>query len=252
MAKECLVCGKNIGALTGKVKINDGIICIDCWTAAGFDKSMQSLSSATNYSSNDIKNIIEEKNKKSSLIRNFHPTKQFGNVAFDDNSKYFTIKHSKNNIDLFKYDQIVSFELLEDGDSITKGGLGRAVAGGVLFGGVGAVVGGITGTKKTKKVCESLKIKITLRNSLVPVVYINYILLSTKTDGIIYKTAYRQAQDVMSYLQIVTDMIEQDNNQPIQASVSAADEILKFKQLLDAGIISQEEFEAKKKQLLGL
>ena len=33
--------------------------------------------------------------------------------------------------------------------------------------------------------------------------------------------------------------------------VSAADEILKFKQLLDAGIITQEEFDAKKKQLLG-
>lgn len=33
---------------------------------------------------------------------------------------------------------------------------------------------------------------------------------------------------------------------------SAADEILKFKQLLDSGIITQEEFDAKKKQLLGL
>lgn len=34
--------------------------------------------------------------------------------------------------------------------------------------------------------------------------------------------------------------------------LSAADEILKFKQLLDAGIISEEEFQAKKKQLLDL
>lgn len=32
----------------------------------------------------------------------------------------------------------------------------------------------------------------------------------------------------------------------------AASEIMKFKQLLDAGIITQEEFDAKKKQLLGL
>lgn len=34
-------------------------------------------------------------------------------------------------------------------------------------------------------------------------------------------------------------------------AVSAADEILKFKQLLDQGIITQSEFDAKKKQLLG-
>ena len=37
-----------------------------------------------------------------------------------------------------------------------------------------------------------------------------------------------------------------------QSSSSAADEIFKFKQLLDAGIITEEEFEAKKKQLLNL
>ena len=34
--------------------------------------------------------------------------------------------------------------------------------------------------------------------------------------------------------------------------ISAADEIRKFKELLDSGIISKEEFDAKKKQLLGL
>ena len=35
-------------------------------------------------------------------------------------------------------------------------------------------------------------------------------------------------------------------------SVSSADELKKFKELLDSGVISQEEFDAKKKQLLGL
>ncbi len=35
-------------------------------------------------------------------------------------------------------------------------------------------------------------------------------------------------------------------------SVSSADEIKKFKELLDVGAITQEEFEAKKKQPLGL
>ena len=40
--------------------------------------------------------------------------------------------------------------------------------------------------------------------------------------------------------------------QIIQQSMSAADELKKFKELLDCGVISQEEFDAKKKQLLGL
>lgn len=38
----------------------------------------------------------------------------------------------------------------------------------------------------------------------------------------------------------------------VNQNLSTADEIKKFKELLDMGIISQEEFEAKKKQLLGL
>ena len=38
----------------------------------------------------------------------------------------------------------------------------------------------------------------------------------------------------------------------IQQEISEADELMKFKNLLDNGIISQEEFEAKKKQLLGI
>ena len=45
---------------------------------------------------------------------------------------------------------------------------------------------------------------------------------------------------------------EQAKTSNSSAAVSAADELKKFKELLDAGIISQEEFDAKKKQLLGL
>lgn len=37
---------------------------------------------------------------------------------------------------------------------------------------------------------------------------------------------------------------------PAVAAVSAADELIKFKSLLDSGVITQEEFDAKKKQLL--
>lgn len=56
----------------------------------------------------------------------------------------------------------------------------------------------------------------------------------------------------------LTDATDEDierNKEPQGTGVqhvSAADEIKKFKELLDMGIITQEEFDAKKKQLLGL
>lgn len=41
-------------------------------------------------------------------------------------------------------------------------------------------------------------------------------------------------------------------NAPVVTALSPAEELKKFKELLDMGIISQEEFDVKKKQLLGL
>lgn len=45
---------------------------------------------------------------------------------------------------------------------------------------------------------------------------------------------------------------KKNKNNETSTSTSSADEILKYKNLLDSGIITQEEFDAKKKQLLGL
>ena len=139
--------------------------------------------------------------------------------------------------------------MLEDGNSIEKGGVGRALVGGALFGGVGAVVGASTGHKH-KATCSKLQIKITLNNMKAPVVYVNFIEAETKKNGALYKMIYPMAQEALSVLSIITQ--SQKSESSPHAEVSAADEILKFKKLLDEGIITQEEFDLKKKQLLGL
>ena len=46
--------------------------------------------------------------------------------------------------------------------------------------------------------------------------------------------------------------IKAKQNSGENSTLSAADELRKFKELLDQGVITQEEFDAKKKQLLGL
>ena len=48
------------------------------------------------------------------------------------------------------------------------------------------------------------------------------------------------------------EMEKQNAPTQVVAETSAADELKKFKELLDMGVITQEEFDAKKKQLLGL
>ena len=64
---------------------------------------------------------------------------------------------------------------------------------------------------------------------------------------------YDLAQKCISALQIIC--AERDSESDAgqkNVAVSTADEIMKFKGLLDAGAITQEEYDAKKKQLLGL
>lgn len=51
---------------------------------------------------------------------------------------------------------------------------------------------------------------------------------------------------------VIIDKKKSEQVKPNSAGVSNADELKKYKDLLDSGVISQEEFNAKKKQLLGL
>ena len=60
-------------------------------------------------------------------------------------------------------------------------------------------------------------------------------------------------EQVAAYIRGRIEEIKANKDRPtVVNSVSAADEIRKLKELLDLGIISQEEFDAKKKQLLGI
>ena len=69
-------------------------------------------------------------------------------------------------------------------------------------------------------------------------------------------TVYNQAKtcqamlDVLRQNKILARLNKQTSSE--NYTTSAADELKKYKDLLDAGVITQEEFDAKKKQLLGL
>lgn len=61
-----------------------------------------------------------------------------------------------------------------------------------------------------------------------------------------------QAREIVDFIQKKKDELSSPQANTIIQQASTADELKKFKELLDMGIITQEEFDAKKKQLLGL
>lgn len=184
--------------------------------------------------------------------REFSITKFVGNaLEVDEKNKTWRIF---NTMQIHHYDEIVDFELLEDGESVIKGGgIGKAIAGGVLFGGTGAIVGAATAKRKSKSVCTSMMIKIVLNDMKSPVAYIKLIGSATKKDSGAYKTKQKNAHEILSILQLMCNEHGIPEEPPAKkAAGNDVDELRKLKALLDDGIINQEDFDAKKKQILGL
>ncbi|MCR5144152.1 MAG: SHOCT domain-containing protein [Lachnospiraceae bacterium] len=260
--EDCPICGQSTSAMEkSSAKFNGLYLCKTCAKALG-SSGVFLIGLDKKHSLEELRNIVgvyeKDKEEHEIEIAEFNATKKIGNyVYFDDANKKFaipkvTLTGKVKDLKIFNYEDILDFELLEDGNSVSKGGVGRAIVGGALFGGVGAIVGGSTG-HKMKNTCSKLQIKLTFNNIESPTAYINFIVAETKKDSFIYKQTYPMAQDALSVFNIICqDNPQKDECDNQQGDISAADEILKFKQLLDNGIITQEEFEAKKKQLLGL
>lgn len=151
---------------------------------------------------------------------------------------------------IYSFNDIIQFEVVEDGETITSGGLGRAIFGGALLGPLGAVVGGITGGKRTKGVCEQLDLKIDINDVNYPNYTIAFVNKKMKKKSFIFKRIAKEMQETLSLMNYVAENGTVEDTIGHSSALSSADEIRGFKSLLDDGIITKEEFEEKKKDLL--
>lgn len=253
---KCAVCDKDVGLNRYQLS-KDVWICPTCLKKVGGIYQFNIIKST---SIEDLKEKVKQYDDKEkenmNKLSDFNVTKKVERfISIDENKKqWFTSSGitNINQIKIYNFSDVQSFELLEDGETVSKGGLGRAVAGGILFGGVGAVVGGVTGAKKTNSICSKLQIKITVKDINNPIVYINLISSDTKKDSFVYKTLYNSAQEIMSILQLMTDENKDTQPQEVASTVSTADELKKYKDLLDSGAITEEEYNKVKSKLLGI
>lgn len=112
---------------------------------------------------------------------------------------------------IYSFSDIIEFELMEDDAQVTKGGTGKAfgvgIATGVLInpvvGGLGAIAGGVTGKRTTKKVVDSLVFRITVNDLDNPCLLIPIITEPTKTKSKEYQQAFEVAQKTLSILNVM-------------------------------------------------
>ncbi|MDF2685236.1 MAG: hypothetical protein K0S55_417 [Clostridia bacterium] len=198
----------------------------------------------------------EEKNKNfmTKLLETgfkIDKTIAFGNnhLFIDNLSKKWCVREGQNyDIKIYDYKDLISYELVEDGNSIMKGRAGSALAGGLLFGGVGAIVGASL-SKEIKSTCTILQLHIQVNNLDKPQIVMKFIQSETKKDSILYKVSMENARNMTAALAFINN--ENESTEPLNIKENNIDD--KLRQLLklkEDGILTEDEYNEKKKDLL--
>ena len=222
---------------------------------------------------NDVFNYINasslprKKGEKSTIN-----TREIGNYLFlmDDFFKVLVLVGPGHH-EIINYSDIIEVSYEENGSQLYTKSAGRtiggAIVGGVLMGGAGAVVGGLSGASKQNKEIENMDIKILLRSTIRTSCVLHFKdvdrVLKTKEDADrkLYEKYVKNANQAKDVLSVIIDNAKQVSTptaQPIAqpvvapASSSVADELAKLAKLKADGILTDEEFQAQKSKLLGL
>jgi len=175
-------------------------------------------------------------------------------ISFDDQRKKICFLDELHKSYLYGYDKILQCEVVVDGETVLKqsttGTIGRSVLGGLLTGGVGAIIGGTTAAKTQKENISSIDLKIIINDTSNPVFRINFMNIETKKNSLKYKAAYSKVE---KWHGIIAGLIRQgntDDTPKLTENLSVADELMKLKNLHDSGVINSEEFAKLKSKLI--
>ncbi|GEM_PF-1339389 len=197
----------------------------------------------------------ETKLKEWLKANNFTVTLSVQNTLIDENSKRWTVYNFNGESKIYSFNDIVKVELDENGNKyVSQNGVLRAVVGSAIFGGVGAIVGATTATKS--HTINSLNVIVYTSRISDPVITIPLIISPVSDSSALYLRNRADAIKLMSMLNAIAMQNTSSNSKPDEkapeASLSAADELAKYKKLLDDGAISEEEYSTVKRKLLNI
>ncbi len=292
MAKECSLCGSKIGFFDQNLKFKDKqYICGKCIDKYRFSKKEGSYKArwkairwSTDHSLKEFKEnyidqgkdfndaLVDVENKKlaakqekadnkakyQALLSDFQKDSyHFSHYYFNQRRQQILVaKTLLNEYKIINFSDIVSYRVNQNGHNETKHhGITRAIVGGALAGGVGAIVGATTGGKQTDYI-DHLGLIISLKDgSNFEVVFIRKIE-QIKSNSLSARASIESLNKLISLIDSIIAQNQASNidkiNSNSDTSNDSADEIRKFKKLAEDGIITQEEFEAKKKKILGI
>lgn len=204
---------------------------------------------------------INEKLQKLGInIKPSTPTlKSYNDYAFitDDENEYVAIV-TPSAFHVHRYSDIVSISYEENGTDVFNKSIGGAVAGGLLLGGVGAMVGGSTAKATQNKEVSAMSVKILLKSTSDSTIILPIYKgapLNTKDfeDKELYEGLRKEVSSIKDIFSIIIDIVDKKNvNQRSIPStpISVADELAKLAKLKELGVLTEEEFRMQKEKLL--
>ena len=179
-------------------------------------------------------------------------------LLIDNQNKKFIYQRGKTYSKTYNFSDLMNYEVYENGKSQVKGRAGSALIGGAFFG-LGGLIVGSSMSRNINEKCNQLKLIIRLKDFECPEIVITYVdnFDCDKNDSI-YKDMKNNIQSVCSMLEYIlnektleqSSVVKQTEKNPIQTSNK--EQLQKLKEMLDSGLITQEDYEQKKKQILGL
>ena len=184
---------------------------------------------------------------------NFTITMAAGPALIDEKTKRWTVYNFNGESKIYSFNDIVKVELDENGNKyVSENGVLRAVVGSAIFGGVGAVVGATTANRS--HTVNSLNVIVYTPSISAPVITIPFLTSPVSDSSKDYQITRASAIKLVGAFNAIAMQNTSSNpdEKTPKAPSSAADELAKYKKLLDDGAISEEEYSAVKKRLLKL
>lgn len=178
-------------------------------------------------------------------------------LAIDDQSKQVCLINGES-LKIIKYSDIIESEIIAGGDTITKTSrssqFAGAAVGGLLLGGVGAVIGGLSGKTVTKQDIKDVWLKLIINDTSNPIYVIDFIETRNgqKTDS---KIALKEAQKWHALVSVIIKQAEQEAESSLAGQIrsrqsSFAEQIYQLSELHKSGVLTDDEFINAKKKLI--
>lgn len=202
-------------------------------------------------------------------VNDFSPTQKIigtngmTGLAFDEQQKKIClINNTLKSIGtrVFSYRDLLSSEIFENGVTVSKtlraNQLGSMLIGGLALGGVGAIIGGLSGKTQTSEKVRRVELRLTVNDTNNPHHDILFLHLETEKGSSQYGKATQLARHWHGLIEVLIKRADLEdeaintNETPQLQSGSVADELTKLAELLDTGVLSIDEFELQKSRLL--